>query len=96
MPKPNRNALNAIAQTTATPTELEFSRLLQRFSLHSMKTGPRDQETLALTYMRRAYELGKEAACAEQTEDQVTEAGHNYPEWQRDQDENDGGSGPEM
>ena len=70
----------------------EFFRLIEKFPHDFAVTRPPDQEALALAYLHRAYELGKEAG--------RTGDNHNrredYPVWQRRMDESGGGeSGPD-
>ena len=47
--------------------DLKFFELLQRFSNESTQTAPRDQDTLGLRFMQRAYALGKEAGAEART-----------------------------
>ena len=51
--------------------DVKFFQLLRRFSRDSTQTGPPDQETVALSYMQRAYELGKDAGRAEAGQDRT-------------------------
>ena len=76
--------------------DLKFFQLLERFSHDSTQTTPRDQETLALTFMRRAYELGKEAGREEQRAEDLNSRFERYPVWRRADGENGGDSEPGM
>jgi hypothetical protein len=65
-------------------------RLLQQFADEFARTRPPDLEHIALTYLERAYELGRKVGRSEHSR-------HNsdYPPWQRGNDNEQGGSGPE-
>ena len=71
--------------------DFKFFELLQRFSRDAVQTAPPNQETLALGYMQRAYELGKDAGRAEGGRDRTDT---NY-QWHSDGSESGRESGLE-
>jgi hypothetical protein len=72
--------------------DLKLFRLLRQFSRDSVKSKPFDLETVGLAYMRRAYELGRDAGLAEADRLDPT----RIVSGNRTDTENGGDSGPEM
>jgi hypothetical protein len=65
--------------------DLRLFHLLQRFSDESARTRPPDQELLALDYLYRAYELGKDVEHTAQRQNASFER-DDCPDWQRSSD----------
>ena len=72
--------------------DLNFFRLQRQFSRDSVKSKPRDLETVGLAYMRRAYKLGRDAGLARRDGLEPTQ----ITSGNRTDTENGGDSGPEI
>lgn len=83
-----------VANATEPAVSEKLFALLRRYSRAYAQAASPDQESLALAYMQRAYELGRASGRARK--DDARDATDDFNGWRRNEDQGGGDSGPDL